>query len=590
MKNKKGFTLVELMTTVSLISIIAILLIRLTITLKTIYIDGDMKTTLLTKQGTMTDKIYKDLKEKDLSSLTSCGENCVNFNYIDGTKKLKINESKKLITYGNYSIKLNDSSYFGTSYIDKYDGDVGDVLSIKIPIYNRMTKGDYGIYITYQKDNIEFDNSIVFSVSENIYEEKILNGAYPVYSDNLIPVTIENNGKVRKADISSKWYSYEDKKWANAVVLKENTSYNKGDEIPESNIESYFVWIPKYSYKLFDLGNYNNVINEKPTKSNNKTISIKFGIENTKDSNNGECTTSLTAGATGNCKVGDYMTHPAFIAMNSNGLWVGKYETGYNGANSKAEAQQNSDDSSKIIIKPNVFSWRNINVKNAFTASYNYLRDNDSHMMKNTEWGAVAYLSFSKYGINKEVNINNDSDYKTGYSASDETDQSNYPGEYGTDDSKTLAYNTETGYKASTTGNITGIYDMSGGAHEYMASYISGTYGSSGFASTDTYMGSAYSKYFDTYPSASSITTYNKRILGDATGEAGPFYNYADNDNISRYHNNWYADASYFVMSSFPWFYRGGDCNYGVLAGQFYFGRYTGEARGFIDFRIVLTK
>ena len=590
MKNKKGFTLVELMTTVSLISIIAILLIRLTITLKTIYIDGDMKTTLLTKQGTMTDKIYKDLKEKDLSSLTSCGENCVNFNYIDGTKKFKINESKKLITYGNYSIKLGDGSYFGTSYIDKYDGDVGDVLSIKIPIYNRMTKGDYGIYITYQKDNIEFDNSIIFSISENIYEEKILNGAYPVYSDNLIPVTIENNGKVRKADISSKWYSYEDKKWANAVVLKENTSYNKGDEIPESNIESYFVWIPKYSYKLFDLGNYNNVINEKPTKSNNKTISIKFGIENTKDSNNGECTTPLTAGATGNCKVGDYMTHPAFISMNTNGLWVAKYETGYDGATTKNEAQQNSSDSSKIIIKPNVFSWRNINAKNAFTVSYNYLRSNDSHMMKNTEWGAVAILSHSKYGIKKEININNNSDYKTGYSAVDDTDQSIIPGIYGNDSTKTLAYNTSTGYKASTTGNITGIYDMSGGAWECMSSYRDSTYGSSSFESNDTFMSNQYSKYFDAYLNNSSITLYNNRILGDLTGEIGPFYSYKDNDNNTRNHNNWYSDYANMLESNNPWFYRGGYCGSGVLAGQFNFSRDSGGTFSDTGFRIVLIK
>ena len=29
-----------------------------------------------------------------------------------------------------------------------------------------------------------------------------------------------------------------------------------------------------------------------------------------------------------------------------------------------------------------------------------------SHLMKNTEWGAIVYLSLSDYGIKKEVNIN----------------------------------------------------------------------------------------------------------------------------------------------------------------------------------------
>ncbi len=39
---------------------------------------------------------------------------------------------------------------------------------------------------------------------------------------------------------------------------------------------------------------------------------------------------------------------------------------------------------------------------------------------------------------------------------------------YGISSDITLPYNTETGYLASTTGNITGIYDMSGGSWEYV--------------------------------------------------------------------------------------------------------------------------
>ena len=67
------------------------------------------------------------------------------------------------------------------------------------------------------------------------------------------------------------------------------------------------------------------------------------------------------------------MTHPAFISMGVNGFWVGKFETGYKGATSTATAQVNSNDSSKVIIKPNVYSVGEIyTVKNAFEASYNY--------------------------------------------------------------------------------------------------------------------------------------------------------------------------------------------------------------------------
>ena len=301
---------------------------------------------------------------------------------------------------------------------------------------------------------------------EETYTEALLNGTDPVLSDNLIPVTLADDGTVTKADTNTEWYKYEDKKWANAVILSDNTqTYNNGDIIPEDNIESYFVWIPKYSYQIFNLGTTDGYTSSKPNSSNAKEIQIKFGTTNTNDSNNGECTTPMTSGASGNCKVGDYMTSPAFISMNTNGLWVAKFET--------------TGSTTNIKVKPNQTSLRNINVKTMFETAYNYKRDNDSHMMKNTEWGAVAYLSHSKYGINTEVRINNNSSYLTGYAAVDGTDQSSYPGTYGTDSSITLPYNTTTGYKASTTGNITGVYDMSGGAYEYMAAYRKDTYGSS---------------------------------------------------------------------------------------------------------------
>jgi hypothetical protein len=206
-------------------------------------------------------------------------------------------------------------------------------------------------------------------------------------------------------------------------------------------------------------------------------------------------------------------------------------------------------------------------------------------MMKNTEWGTVAYLSHSIYGIDREVNINNSSDYITGSSALPSTDQQTYPGISGT--GYYAAYNTEIGYLASTTGNISGVYDMSGGIWEYMAAYISGNYGSSSGFTTDP--ATTYgSKYFDVYNASSTNTSYSYRILGDATGEMGPFKSYSDDDGTSRYHNSWYSDTSHFVESSSPWFIRGGDYNSGVLAGQFYFNRLTGGASSNSSFRLVL--
>jgi len=164
--NKKGFTVVELMTTFALVAIISILLINLTITLKEIYVNGDMKTALLTKQGTMTDKIYKDLKENKFISLTSCGTNCINFEYETGTKVLKINKDKKILTYDNYSIKLGDGGYFGTVEISNYDSDIGYILNLNVPIYNRLVKGNFGININHQLEDLIFDDTISFDIVE----------------------------------------------------------------------------------------------------------------------------------------------------------------------------------------------------------------------------------------------------------------------------------------------------------------------------------------------------------------------------------------------------------------------------------------
>ena len=165
------------------------------------------------------------------------------------------------------------------------------------------------------------------------------------------------------------------------------------------------------------------------------------------------------------------MTHPAFLSIPSTGFWVGKFETGYAGATSTTEAEVNERDASKVIVKPNVYSWRNIQVANAFYTSYNYKRNLDSHMMKNTEWGAVAYLQHSIYGSSTSVRINNNSDYITGYAANNEptcgfTGTNEECNRYCNDGSCNTAYpNSDL---ASTTGNISGIYDMSGGAWKYV--------------------------------------------------------------------------------------------------------------------------
>ncbi len=182
-----------------------------------------------------------------------------------------------------------------------------------------------------------------------------LNGAEPVINGKLIPVKLDNNGVVTYSDESESWYNYCEQKWANAVILIDSPSktYNVGDTIQESDIESYFVWIPRYRYRLF----HTDQADGTETKLNSsiaQTIDLEFESKDTLVSNGSND--------------GEWLTHPAFTNFDVNGLWVGKFETGYKGSTSKTTAEVSSSDPTKIQVKPNVNSWRNNNVGNFFKA------------------------------------------------------------------------------------------------------------------------------------------------------------------------------------------------------------------------------
>ena len=445
------------------------------------------------------------------------------------------------------------------------------------------------------------------------YTEELLNGTDPVLEEPLIAVTIEADGTVKRADLTSEWYSYANKEWANAIILtdeSQNSNYESGEVIPEEAIESYFVWIPKYRYQIWDLGEYEELTEIDESKVHE--IPIVFGDYNTSDDVDGECTTPMESGATGNCTVGDYMTHPAFLSIPSTGFWVGKFETG-----TTLSSDYNVRDSDAIQIKPNVSSWRNIQAANAFYTSYDYKRDLDSHMMKNTEWGAVAYLQHSAYGSQESVRINNNSDYITGYAANNEptcgyTATNEECNRYCNDGTCNTAYSNSV--HASTTGNITGIYDMSGGAWEYVMGimidqngkpmsgknslYNSGFNGTLGCPTCDsdtsglTELTGGYDfpdrKYYDTYVYATAEEQFQRRILGDATGEMGPFAN-TTYLTQTRQISSWYADEAWFICSSAPWFLRGGFHTSGLDAGVFAFENDYGHTISTVSFRLVLT-
>ncbi len=473
--------------------------------------------------------------------------------------------------------------------------------------------------------------------TEGKYKEDILNGADPVLKEKLIPVVIDSKGGVTRADENQKWYNYSNREWANAVILNDDVETPKvGESISEDSIESYFVWMPRYKYKIFSDTRYASLSEE--IEDRVQTIDVIFENKDTQASS-------------GNTK-GKWLTHPAFTSFETNGIWVGKFETGYKDAENTAGAQQNPKDeeaaktaAANVIIKPNVYSWRSIQVAKAYVVGINYEESLNSHMMKNTEWGAVAYLSQSIYGSRQEVRINNNSSNLTGYAAihqptigytgtnelcstHSETCNEFVPATKGEDGTLNTQYFNEDSVKASTTNNYTGIFDMSGGAWEYMMSGMEDSLGSntlssgrhnvwnSGFngnltcpnCNSDSVSGVDSKitevengielpddeRYYDIYTYSVNDKDNSHFIFGDATGEMGPFKNIKYTGTTegattqSRNINSWYNDDGLPVISSSPWVIRGGFYDHGTEAGLFSFNKYYGQASPACGFRLVL--
>ena len=135
-----------------------------------------IKTELLNKQYLMTNKIYTDLNEKKAINIENCNNPlvCIQFTFQDGTvKKLQVDETNKTITYDDYTIKLNNESYFKTMDISTYSSASNNkIFNANIPIYNDLFKNtDFGINIVYPYNDTEVTNNygnkfIVFDESQ----------------------------------------------------------------------------------------------------------------------------------------------------------------------------------------------------------------------------------------------------------------------------------------------------------------------------------------------------------------------------------------------------------------------------------------
>ena len=327
-------------------------------------------------------------------------------------------------------------------------------------------------------------------------------------------------------------YNYDENKWANA-------------EVDIDGVKSYFVWIPRYAYKII-------YFNSQATKDAYLTNGDTSGIIGYSDSRgivdkDGKKVDGVESTATTN--VGDYFrVHPAFTEDVNNGgwsedlagIWVGKYETARSNATSSSLGSGTT-----IKVQPGVQSWRSGTIGNMYTNARAYSKSLNSHMLKNSEWGAVAYLTESKYGRNGEEVIINDT------------------GSYITAD-EGINVNPE----QSSTGNVTGIYDLSGGAYEFVGAYYNEGSSLSNGEPFATQNGIS-DEYSTAYTGTSASTAYKP---GDATYETW----------------RWHDDIDSFVSFNNSFFSRGGSHNENFDSGVFYVGGNNGDRYDSISFRMCL--
>ena len=159
------------------------------------------------------------------------------------------------------------------------------------------------------------------------------------------------------------WYDYSaaSPKWAN---VKMNDNF-------------YYVWIPRFAYKIEDFyvgTDYSNI----PSSA----IKIVFLKENTDYMANDEV---LPAG---------YRVHPAFkyahndVETNIPGFWVAKYNV-----NNLVDVVYKVEGEGTAILG----ALENVELDNLHVSG-DELDKLESHLLKNTEWAAIAYLSFATSG------------------------------------------------------------------------------------------------------------------------------------------------------------------------------------------------
>ena len=383
----------------------------------------------------------------------------------------------------------------------------------------------------------------------------------PVIGSNLPANTTM---KLVKYD-GSNWVDGTDYEYKAGSGIADNTSSKWANaEVTIDNVKSYFVWVPRYAYRIIY---FDTPTNKEAYLTNGNTEGI-IGYSDSRGIVDKDGKKVDEVASTTSINVGDYFrVHPAFMNDSSNnyenggwneelpGIWVGKYESSLvnkatpdtaitSGTNIIVDSRNNTDKA--IAVRPGMSSWRNCTIGNMYTSAKAYSTNLNSHMLKNSEWGSVAYLTESKYGRNgTEVGMN-DQNFITAMGD--------------------IAANKP----QSSTGNETGIYDLRGGTWEYVASYYNGSSSLSNGSSLAS-QNETSTEYATAYTGTSISSTYKP---GDATYET----------------KNWHRDGAGYVNSIVPFFYRGGSYVNGNIAtpGVFCYNGTNDNRWDYISYRMCL--
>ena len=449
--------------------------------------------------------------------------------------------------------------------------------------------------------------------------------------------TDSTEGKDEKVSDSSKndWYNYSEKKWANA----------------QTEDGSMWVWIPRYAYKI---------------NKSNQTFDVVFLVGTTDNYYDKDGKLQTAKRQTSETDIPDatkdYVVHPAFTNESNigyvnggwkkelTGIWVSKFEAGYAGGNNNAdkvdsnvnysqstswvwsgEAGTSSDSSQPARNFYEVYGSKTTAIKyptfQGLTYSMNYInhsdafsisraltdgnniyklsnKETDSHLIKNSEWGAVSYLGQSQYGLNgTNIRINNltlNNSKPTIYAVTGYAAKTLQDGDTKLEDAspvsstdKVYKWTEKDGQTASCTGTIYGIYDMSGGAWERSAAIVN-----NGNDNLNTY-GKAIMNALNNGKSSEYVTVYPKGETSGQSLDDASKSNYAANTKIygdairetstaGLGQTLWYSDYSYFAGLYGPFFVRGGASWYRSGAGLFSFYRLVGNSGYGNGFRSVL--